>query len=292
MIRITDVNNFHAPSATVVTLGKFDGLHKGHRKLIRRVREIAKEKGLAPCVFTFTVSPQVFLGERPQKLLTTNQERTALLREMEISLLAECPFTEEIRQMEAGRFIREVLMDRLQASAVVAGDDFCFGKDRQGNAEFLKNEGEKLGLQVEILPKERFEGRVISSTLVRQELEKGRMETVQKLLGYPFFITGEIVHGRHLGHTLGFPTINQIPPEEKMLPPSGVYFSRTLVGGKWYAGVSNVGTKPTVDGRRLGNETYLFDCNLDLYGLEARVELHHFRRPERQQVDGDGVPGA
>ena len=122
------------------------------------------------------------------------------------------------------------------------------------------------------------------------------MEKVRELLGYPYFVTGEIVHGRHLGHTLGFPTINQVPDPEKMLPPNGVYFSRTRVGGKWYQGVSNVGVKPTVNGNAMGIETYLFDCSLDLYGQKARVELLSYRRPEmkfasiealKNQMDAD-----
>jgi riboflavin kinase/FMN adenylyltransferase len=282
---IQEVEQYTGAERCVVTLGKFDGVHKGHRKLISRVKEIARDHGWKTAVFTFQVSPQVCMGARRPKMLMTNEERREILRELDVDLLFECRFTEKIRSMEPEDFVREILLDRLRVSAVVMGTDFHFGKDRKGDSEVMRQLGEKYGFLVEILPKEKYRGKEISSSYIREELAQGHMEKITELLGQPYFITGEIVHGRHLGHSLGFPTINQIPDPVKMTPPRGVYYSRTLVAGRWYQGISNIGIKPTVGGTAVGLETYLFDCTLDLYGQEARVELLSFRRPEEKFSD-------
>lgn len=282
---IQEVEQYTGAERCVVTLGKFDGVHKGHRKLISRVKEIARDHGWKTAVFTFQVSPQVCMGARRPKMLMTNEERREILRELDVDLLFECRFTEKIRSMEPEDFVREILLDRLRVSAVVMGTDFHFGKDRKGDSEVMRQLGEKYGFLVEILPKEKYRGKEISSSYIREELAQGHMEKITELLGQPYFITGEIVHGRHLGHSLGFPTINQIPDPVKMTPPWGVYYSRTLVAGRWYQGISNIGIKPTVGGTAVGLETYLFDCTLDLYGQTARVELLSFRRPEEKFAD-------
>ena len=284
---IQELDEYNGTDPCVVTLGKFDGVHKGHRKLIARVKEIAREHGWRTAVFTFQVSPQVCMGARRPKMLMTNEERKEVLRELDVDLLFECRFTEKIRAMEPEDFVREILLERLHVSAVVMGTDFHFGKDRAGNSEVMKQMGDTYGFLVEVLSKERYQGKEISSSYIREELALGHMEKIAELMGQPYFITGEIVHGRHLGHTLGFPTINQIPDPVKMTPPWGVYYSRTHVAGRWYPGISNIGMKPTVGGTAVGLETYLFDCSLDLYGQTARVELLSFRRPEEKFADID-----
>ncbi|MDO4623421.1 MAG: bifunctional riboflavin kinase/FAD synthetase [Eubacteriales bacterium] len=297
---IKDIQNWQTAETCAVTLGKFDGVHRGHRKLIERIHRLARLHGWKTAVFTFEIAPQVYMKERIPSLLMTNTERAEFLRDLDTDILVECPFTDAIKNMEAEDFVRDMLVERLHAAVVVAGTDFRFGKDRKGNAAFLKELGAKYHFQVEIIPKETDGEREISSTYIREELVAGRMEKVQELLGYPYYLESTIVHGRHLGHSLGFPTINQVPEPEKILPPRGVYVSRTYVGGKYYQGVSNIGVKPTVDGSAVGVETYLFDCSRDLYGQNARVELLSFRRPEqkfasieelKQQMDRD-IQGA
>ncbi|MEE1114278.1 MAG: bifunctional riboflavin kinase/FAD synthetase [Eubacterium sp.] len=279
---IKDLTNYESKEKCVVTLGKFDGVHRGHRKLISRVRAMARRQKCRAAVFTFDVAPQIRLGERKKQMLMTNAERSAFLHDCSIDLLVECPFTPEIRGMEPEQFVTEILLKKLHVSGVVAGTDYRFGKDRAGTAFFLQEMGEKYGFSVEIIEKEMDGDREISSTYIREELAAGHVAKVRELLGYPYFVTGEVVHGRHLGHSLGFPTLNQIPDPSKMLPPNGVYFSLTEVAGKTYQGISNIGYKPTVGSEVLGIETYLFDCSLDLYGQMAKVELLEFRRPEKK----------
>jgi riboflavin kinase/FMN adenylyltransferase len=267
---------------SVVTLGKFDGVHRGHRKLIGRVLELGRQHGYRTVVFTFDISPQVRMGSAKANMLMTNEERRLFLKKMGVDVLVECPFTDQVRNMEAEDFVDQVLCGKLKMACAVVGTDFHFGRGRRGNPEFLRRTGLQNGFSVEILQKEKEGARDISSTYIREELEAGRMEQVNRLLGYPYFICGKIVHGRHKGHSFGYPTINQIPAPEKLLPPWGVYVSRTRIGGKTYNSVTNIGKKPTVKGKEVGAETYLFGCSENLYGQEARVELLSFQRPERK----------
>ncbi len=278
---VKDIERFQAEKDCAVTLGKFDGVHRGHRKLIRRVLEKAEEGGLEPAVFTFDVSPQEALGIRERGLLMTNRERSRFLERMGIRLLVECHFS-ALRDMEAEDFIQDILVKRMRARCFVVGPDFRFGKGRRGTPELMERMGSRLGFQVEVLEKEMDGDREIASSYIREELLAGHIRKVNELLGYPYFITGEVVHGRHLGHQLGFPTINQIPPGEKILPPRGVYASRIYAEGEIFRGVSNLGCKPTVHGEYEGLETHLFQCGKDLYGKKVKVELLDFLRPERK----------
>ena len=291
--------DFQLEKRSVVTLGKFDGLHRGHDKLITRTLELGK-KGYDTVVFTFDVSPLVKLGTRITRTLLTNEERKVLLERKRIDCLIECPFVPELIQMEPEDFMREVLAVQLRAAYVIVGPDFHFGYKRKGTPELLKKLGHRYGFEVEILDKEMEEEREISSTWIRETLREGRIEKVNHLLGYPYFVKGKVVHGRQLGRTWGLPTINQIPENGKLLPPFGVYASKTYINGEEFYGISNIGVKPTVEVPFAGVETYLFECNENLYGKEAWVEFYHFVRPEckfdsveelREQIQRDAQAG-
>lgn len=296
---ITDTLDFQLEKRSVVTLGKFDGLHRGHEKLISRTLELGK-KGYETVVFTFDVSPLVKLGTRITRTILTNEERKHLLERKKVDCLVECPFVPEIIQMKPEDFVKEILAEQLRAAYVVVGPDFHFGHDRKGDPQLLKKLGSRYGFQVEVLEKEREEDREISSTWIRETLREGNIEKVNRLLGYPYFVKGKVVHGRQLGRTWGLPTINQIPEDGKLLPPFGVYASRTFIDGRIFYGISNVGVKPTVEVPFAGVETYLFDCDEDLYEKEAWVEFYHFVRPEckfdsveelREQIQRDAQTG-
>jgi riboflavin kinase/FMN adenylyltransferase len=296
---ITDTLDFQLDRRSVVTLGKFDGLHLGHNKLVSRTLEIGKQ-GYDTVIFTFDVSPLVKLGTRITRTILTNEERRIILEKRNIDCLIECPFVPELIQMEPEDFVREILAVQLRAAYIVVGPDFHFGHDRKGTPELLKSLGSKYGFEVEVLSKERNGSREISSTWIRETLREGRIEKVNQLLGYPYFVKGKVVHGRQLGRTWGLPTINQIPADGKLLPPFGVYASRTFIDGKVYFGISNVGVKPTVEVPFAGVETFLFDCDENLYDKDAWVEFFHFVRPEckfdsvqelREQIQRDAQSG-
>lgn len=254
---------------TAVTLGKFDGLHLGHQQLLQRILD---KDGLKSLMFTVS-------SDRPGQLLTV-EEKQDMLEKRGLSYLIDCPFTPELSGMEAEDFVREVLVNRLHAKYIAVGSDFRFGHKRGGDASLLMRLQKKYGFCTEVIEKKTYAGEVISSTYVRKSLSVGNMELVRNLLGYPYFVTGEVLHGRKIGRTLGMPTTNLIPTIKKALPPNGVYVSRTQIGGDVFRGVTNIGRKPTVGSDLMGVETYLFDFEGDLYGKTITVELLKYRRPE------------
>ena len=269
------------PSA--VTLGKFDGIHRGHQKLIRETMK-AEEQGLQAVVFTFMRPPRSLVKGDGQPVLLTNREKRAHMEKLGVDLMIEYPFTEAVCHMEPEAFVEQVLVKGLKVKRIVTGPDFCFGYRRRGNITLLEQLSAVFGYELTVIEKERAaDGQIISSTLVRQELLAGNVERANELLGYPYTVTGEVVHGNHLGRTFGMPTINQIPAEEKLLPPNGVYTARVEVDGQLYEGVSNVGYKPTIEGNYpRGVETYIFGFDKNVYGRTLDVQLFHYQRKEQK----------
>ena len=255
-----------------VTMGKFDGIHRGHRKLVEKIRE-RKTLGEQAVLFAIDASSNMIL---------TSQERASLLEKLGVDVLVECQLDDRIRHMKAENFIKEILMGDLGASYVVVGEDNRFGFERKGTPKLLEEFGSKYGFEVEILSKEMDGRRKISSTFIREELKKGKMEKVSSLMGADYFVEGQVVHGRGMGHKVLLPTTNLVPPKSKILPPNGVYVTSSYFGEKVYHGITNIGYKPTVGESFVGVETYLFDCEEDLYGENCRVDFKKFLRPERK----------
>lgn len=260
-------------SKSAVTLGKFDGIHRGHRKLIQTILDRKREYGETAVVVAFVSERQTIL---------TSEERRRLLESMGVDVLLECPLNEEIKHMKAECFIRQILLGDLQASCVVIGEDFRFGHERKGSPELLEKFGQKYGYETKVLSKEMEGSRKISSTYIREELKNGNMKKIEELLGRPFFVCGTVTHGRGQGRRDFFPTANLVPPTVKLMPPNGVYVTLSCIDGKSYPGITNVGYKPTVGERFLGVETHLFDCEQDLYGKDCRVDFYKFIRPEQK----------
>lgn len=275
---------FRIEEPTVVTIGKFDGRHKGHQKLLGRMFGFKRQYGYQTAVFTFDMAPVTRLSGTVQKVITTNQERRNNMEKIGIDYLAEYPFTSDVIHLGAEDFIREILIGKMNAKAIVVGTDCGFGYQRSGNARVLKELSGKYGYELEVVIKEQDDRRDISSTYIKEELAKGHVEKANKLLGEPYAIHGTVVHGNHMGGPVfGFPTVNVIPPEEKFLPPFGVYVSRVLAEGVYYGGITNIGRKPTVEKESpIGVETYIFGLDKDLYGKNIEVQLLNFERPERK----------
>lgn len=278
---IKDTLDFSISEISAVTLGKFDGIHKGHQKLMRMILEKRKQ-GLKSVVFTFGQMPGTVLCGKGRTILT-GAERRKHLEGLGIDYMVECPFVPEIIQMEPEAFVEKILVGQLHAKYIAVGPDFRFGHNRKGSVKLLKQLAPVFGYEVEVFEKECLEDKVISSTYVRYMLQNGEMETVEKLLGYPYYVSGTVVHGHAIGRKLGIPTLNLIPDDEKMLPPNGVYLTKTVFGQEEHLGITNVGVKPTISGEELkGIETHLFDYEGDLYGREVTVVFYAFERPERR----------
>ena len=191
-------------------------------------------------------------------------QKRNIFEEAGVDYLIEYPFYQEIADMEPETYIRKVLVEQLHAKCIVAGEDVSFGKKGMGNYRLLEQKSAEYGYQVIIIDKVQYQGREISSTYVRDAVKQGEMELVTKLLGQPYHVGGTIVHGRHLGTGLGMPTVNILPPPEKLLPPNGVYYSYVMMNGKIYLGITNIGTKPTVSGEAvMGVETFIYDFDQD-----------------------------
>lgn len=277
---ITKTLEFKIEEPTAVTLGKFDGLHRGHELLMQNVLECSRKYHVASVAFTFDMPPRNRVEEIVASVLTTNDEKQYIFEKQGIDYLIECPFTPEVMSMEPERFIAWIA-DSLNMKYVVVGDDFRFGHKRAGDYHTLQQFEEKYGYKTIVLDKLKDSNRDISSTYVREKIADGNIRKANQLLGYNYFIKSEILHGKKLGRRIGVPTINMILPEHKLLPPNGVYVTEVLVDGNVYMGVTNVGCKPTVSEEHvIGVETYIDDFDKDVYGEKIVVSFLEFIRPE------------
>lgn len=256
---------------TAVCIGKFDGIHKGHRLLLSE----ANEGGLTTVMFTFVMSrSNVLYGEK---------EKIRLAERLGVDVFIAIPFDEHFMQQSAEEFVREILVERCDARKVIVGEDFCFGYKRGGNVQLLLKMGEKLGFKTIVKEKVIAKGDVISSTRIRSLVQKGRITEANSLLVTPYFVAGKVKKGNQLGRTINTPTANIYPDEAKELPPFGVYAVLVEVESRQYAGVANLGTKPTIAGKNpVGLEVWLFDFDGYLYEKEIVVYLINFLREERQ----------
>ncbi len=280
MIIIDNTTEFHLEDRSAVALGKFDGIHLGHRRLLERVLE-QKEKGLITVVFTFDTSAASFFGGETKEL-STREEKREMFSRLGIDVLIEFPLNRETAATEPAEFVARYLARQMQTAYLCAGPDISFGRGGAGDYALLAQYAGVYGYEVELIDKVRVGGEEVSSTRVRQAVREGDMEKVSAMLGAPYCVNGKVVHGRQLGRKLGMPTANLLPDERKLLPPNGVYYSRAKLGERVYRGISNVGYKPTVsDEKVLGVETYLYDFALEVYDREMTVELLAFRRAER-----------
>ena len=278
---IHGTSDFVLDRNSAVTLGKFDGIHMGHKKLISIVLDEARKKGLKSCVFTFDGLPLSICPQKYQHFLTTNSERRAYFESLGLDVEVEYPFTDDFLHMDPEHFVKNIIVDKLKAKVVVVGTDFHFGKNRAGDPEYLLNAGKIYGFETIIVEKERFQDREISSTYVRETLKCGHMETVNVLMGRPFSVSGVVCPGNKLGRQINIPTANIYPTISKLLPPNGVYASVTQMGDRKLYGVTNIGVKPTVsDENNVSVETNMFDFDSECYGKHVEVFLLHFIRPE------------
>lgn len=283
---ITGRTHFKLGEKSAVAIGKFDGIHRGHKRLLQEILA-CKAQGLLAVVFTFDPPASSFFAGKQIRELTTREEKRRRFAKMGVDVLIEFPLNYETAAIKPEQFIKEVLVENMNMRFIAAGTDLSFGAKGAGNAALLQSFAERYGYRVDIIDKITENGREISSTYLREEVEKGSMEAAATLLGEPYRITGEVVHGKKLGRTIGMPTVNLLPEQQKLLPPNGVYYSMVNFGGRLLNGITNIGYKPTVsEERRIGVETYLYDFEEEIYGQEVEVSLLHYKRPE---IRFDGV---
>lgn len=286
---ITNTTDFYLKTGTAAALGKFDGVHIGHRRLLDEII-LQKSRGLAACVFTFDPMPAVFFGSSDGKELTTKEEKRLLFERLGADVLIEFPLDAATAAMPPEDFAAQVLARQMNVSFIAAGSDLSFGAKGAGDAALLRRLGQGLGFEVETIEKVCLDGVEVSSTYVRSQVESGHMRTVERLLGMPYMVAGKAAQGNKPGRKLGFPTANLLPGIRKLMPPNGVYFSRVRHGGKTYRAISNVGYKPTVASERIaGVESYLYDFGGMICGEDIEVYLCEFLRPERRFESVDAL---
>ena len=252
----------------VVTQGTFDGVHKAHKIILDKVKQISIEKGGESVVMTFEPHPRMVLkpDNHDLKLLTTLDEKIELLRMEGIQNLIVIPFTIELSQLHSQEFIKQILVDKISTKTLVIGYDHRFGKNREGSFEHLKNYSKDYGFEVEEVSEQVVDEIAVSSTKIRKALTEGKINIASKYLGRNYSVTGIVVKGKQLGRTFGYPTANiLVNSEHKLIPSDGVYAVRVGVNNKFYGGMLNIGNNPTVEGKGRSIEVNIFDFAEDIY---------------------------
>lgn len=267
---------------TVYALGFFDGVHLGHGALLTACHTLAQELDCDAGAVTFTAHPDALvLGEAPG-LINTPDDRECFLRGLyHMDKVILLPFDRDMMTMPWQDFL-QLLLQKYHAAGLVCGHDFRFGNRGEGNAQLLRHACEKIGIPCVVIPPQKLDGILISSTHIRKLLEAGEMETACRFLGHPHTLTGTVISGRQLGRTLGIPTANIALPEELVKLRYGVYACKATVDGKIYSAVTNIGTRPTVNGHHVTVESWLLDFEGDLYGKSLTLQFYKFLRPEQK----------
>ena len=294
MIKILDLKTekeyFLSPDDRLsCAIGNFDGVHEGHQRLLSFAAEKSGEITKS-AVFTFSVPTSHI--KNGASLLMSPEQRYPIFRDLGIELLILADFN-EISAFSPTDFAEDILYRRCQVRQVVCGFNFRYGRNARGTAESLKKSFETLGGTTNIIPPYRFRGQTVSSSEIREALSVGNPERARLMLGHPYSLTAEVVRGKMLGRTLGFPTANQRFPQGRLVPKFGVYAVRMCIDGKIHFGVANVGVRPTVENTVSANcETYVFDYHGDLYGKTVTTEFYEFLRPERHFSDVNALKSA
>ena len=284
MREITDITTFTTQQPTVLTIGTFDGVHLGHQKIVERVVTTARQEGLLATVFTFFPHPRMVVQhDKGLKLIHTLEEKKQLLQQLGVDLLVVQPFNEAFAQLTAEEFVSTILVQRLNVKKVIIGYDHRFGRNRTANIDDMRLFGEKYGFAVEEISVQEVDEVSVSSTKIREALNKGDVTTAEHYLGTPYSITGTVIHGLKLGRTLGYPTANiQVTEDYKLIPKDGVYAVYSYIGARKVYGMMSIGKNPTIEGKGSSIEVYFFDFNGDLYDQKLTIEFVQYLREEQK----------
>lgn len=292
------IQEFSTATKTIVTLGTFDGVHKGHKSILEKVTNSSHESGCESVVLTFFPHPRMVLQQNTDlKLLNTMDEKAALLEKQGVDNLIIHPFDHAFSRLTAEEFVKDILVDKLNISKIIIGHDHRFGRNRTATIVDLISFGQDYGFEVEQISALEIGEVSVSSTKIRNALSEGNVDLANDFLGYPYFINGTVVTGKQLGRTINFPTANIQPSEGyKLIPANGVYVASSVINGKTVKAMMNIGNRPTVNGDDTTIEVHYHNFNGDLYGKDIKVSIHHRLRSEvkfesfdalRQQLEKD-----
>jgi len=278
-----NIDEFVRVKNAVVTIGTFDGVHIGHRKIISGIKELAESTGGETVMLTFFPHPRMILHPEDEsiKLINTIIEKAELLEQLGIDHLIITPFSRDFSNQSPEEYIRDMLVNKIGTKKIVIGYDHRFGKDRQGGLNELLCLGPVYGFDVVEIPEQDINEVAISSTRIRNALLNGEIELANTFLGYPFFITGTVARGDQIGRQIGYPTANIIVGERyKLIPADGIFAVKVTIEGKVYNGMAYIGTRPTVNGLTRNIEVNIFDFHQEIYNRQIRMEFHNFVRED------------
>lgn len=274
-------NDYTSQKPLALSLGMFDGVHLGHKSIIDELIRIGSENSLETAVLTFWPHPRfVFNPNEDLKLLNTLEEKKFLMEKYGIGTLFLKEFDEEFRNLTGEEFVRQILIKKLNVKYLIIGYDHSFGKNKSGNFELLQKLSKELNFEVEQMEAINIHENNISSTKVRNALLAGNIKEANEMLGYPYSVSGTVVHGKKIGRTIGYPTANIETDSIKLLPRKGAYIVGVLVKNQQYKGMLSIGTNPTVNGEKLTVEVYILDFEGDIYGEPITVEFRDFLHDE------------
>jgi riboflavin kinase/FMN adenylyltransferase len=278
------IQDFSTTKKTILTLGTFDGVHFGHKKILERVLQNTEIDKYESLVLTFFPHPRMVLEQKSNiKLLNTISEKIDLLEKIGIQNLVIHPFDESFSRLTAAEFVSSVLVDQFHIHKIIIGHDHRFGKNRTANIDDLISFGAQYGFEVEQISVQEINDMSVSSTKIRKALSEGNMTLANKYLGYEYFLTGTVFKGQQLGRTIGFPTANlKIKEDYKLIPKNGVYIVKSIINQKTVFGMMNIGFNPTVDGESLSIEIHYFNFNSNLYDQQIAVSIIQYIRPEQK----------
>ncbi len=284
MITVQSISKYDKTQPAVITIGTFDGVHIGHRKILERVINDAKKTASVSTVLTFFPHPRMVLQKDIElKLLNTIDEKTKILEQLGLDCLVIQPFTEEFSRLSATEFVRDILVNSLHTKKVIIGYDHRFGRNRNANISDLISFGATLDFEVEEIPAQEIEAVSVSSTKIRQALKDGDVKTANKYLGYAYMLSGVVLRGKGLGKNLDFPTANlYIEESYKLIPKNGVYVIKSTLENNTVYGMMNIGFNPTVNGKDRSIEVHFFDYNQDLYDQHIQVDILEWIREEQK----------
>lgn len=281
----TTIPNYPSENKSIVTIGTFDGVHLGHRVVLRRMREIAKKTKGKSVLLTFSPHPRHVLHKDNQdmKLITTLQEKQDLINQAGLDNLVIHEFTKKFSRIKPVNFVRDILVEQLNVHTLVIGYDHHFGRNREGSIQELTTLADLYDFNIEKIDPQYFEDVTVSSSKIRKLIEKGEMVKAKQYLGYEFMLNGKVIKGNSLGKTINFPTANIVVENKwKILPADGVYAVKIVLEAKEYKGMMNIGQKPTVDGNGISLEVNIFDFNQDIYGKGIEIRFVKRIRDERK----------
>ncbi len=284
MITVQSISKYDEQRPVAITIGTFDGVHIGHRKILERVINHANNSNLKSAVLTFFPHPRMVLQKDADiKLLNTIEEKKAILEQMGLDLLVVHPFTKEFSRLSATEFVRDLLVNTLKSKKIIIGYDHRFGRNRNANISDLIAFGNTLDFSVEEIPAQEIDDVSVSSTKIRKALEEGDVETANSYLGYNYMLTGTIKKGKGLGRQIQFPTANiAIEESYKLIPKNGSYIVSSIINENVVYGMMNIGYNPTVDGTKKTIEVHFFDFDENLYGKKLQVDLLSRLRDEQK----------